>query len=97
MEVKIRVKRIWGMSRDEAVKQAKIILEYRLLAITLCNLELDTDDAGIKMGELWAKREKDPKLESTAQAKSNPHSTASSAGYGSREDSASQGAQKGRS
>ena len=71
MEVQIRVKRIWGMSRDEAVKQTELVLEYRLLAITLANLELDTEEAGTKMGELWAKRKKDSKLESTAQAKSN--------------------------
>ena len=59
------------MSSDEAVKQVELILEYRLHAITLSSLELVTDEAGTKMGELWAKREKDPKLELTAQANSN--------------------------
>ena len=53
------------------MKQFELIPEYRLSAITLFSLELVTNDAGNKMGELRAKREKDPKLESTAQAKSN--------------------------
>jgi hypothetical protein len=70
-EIEIRMKRIWGMSKATGVKQAELILEYKLLAETMFNIEQETFDTRTQLGQLWHARVVNPKLEVTDQARSN--------------------------
>ncbi|KAH0029410.1 hypothetical protein KCU78_g3354, partial [Aureobasidium melanogenum] len=71
IEIEIRVKRIWALSKHDLVQQTELVLEYQRLAETFCTLEHETRDNATRLGKLWAAREVDPKLEVTEQARAN--------------------------
>ncbi|KAG9658630.1 hypothetical protein KCU64_g4388, partial [Aureobasidium melanogenum] len=71
IEIEIRVKRIWGLSKHDLVQQTELVVEYQRLAETFCTLEHETRDDTTSLGKLWAAREVDPKLEVTEQARAN--------------------------
>ncbi|KAG9533379.1 hypothetical protein KCU93_g446, partial [Aureobasidium melanogenum] len=71
IEIEIRVKRIWQLSKNDLVQQSELVIEYKRLAETFATLEYETRDSTTSLGKLWATREVDPKLEVTDQARTN--------------------------
>ncbi|KAG9852222.1 hypothetical protein KCU98_g4919, partial [Aureobasidium melanogenum] len=69
--LEMRYKRVLSLSKAPALQTTELLLEYKNMADDFVRLEQQTQDSSTELGKEWAKREIDPKKETTNQARSN--------------------------
>lgn len=69
--LEMRYKRVLALSTAPALQSTELLCEYKRMADDFIWLEQQTQDPSTELGKEWAKREIDPKKETTDQARSN--------------------------